>query len=245
VNTGTTKTRARALPMVALSLALHGAAWAAVARVRPAPARERIEVEVVRRERAAPPAEPPPARPRVAVARPEAVPARPLPAPIPEAPPPALASAQATPPPPGAPRALPKVGLSLGSTVSTGGFAVGVGNTVYGRAAERAADPASVRKYAGGVVAAARLSAQPKVLALPQIPYPPEARRAGVEGQVVLVLRVDALGAVRGVRVVDAPSPELARAAEEGARRFRFTPALLEGEPVETEIRFTYNFLLE
>jgi periplasmic protein TonB len=47
------------------------------------------------------------------------------------------------------------------------------------------------------------------------------------------------------VRVVDAPSAELARAAEEGARRFRFTPAILEGEPVETEIRFTYTFLLE
>ena len=28
-------------------------------------------------------------------------------------------------------------------------------------------------------------------------------------------------------------------------RGFRFTPALLEGEPVETEIRFTYTFLLE
>ena len=137
------------------------------------------------------------------------------------------------------------MGLSLGSTVSTGGFAVGVGNTVHGRASETAADPAGVRRYSGGVVAAARLSAQPKALDLPEIPYPPEARRAGVEGQVVLVLRLDAHGSVRTVRVVDAPSPDLARAAEEGARRFRFTPALLEGEPVETEIRFTYTFLLE
>jgi protein TonB len=169
--------------------------------------------------------------------------AAPAPAPVAE-PPPALASAPQT-PPPGAPRALPRVGLSLGSTVSTGGFAVGVGNTAYGRAGERAADPASVRPYTGGVVPAARLSAPPRPLETPAIPYPPEARRAGIEGQVVLVLRLDATGAVSSVSVVAAPSPELARAAADGARRFRFSPALAQGEPVATEIRFTYTFLLE
>jgi protein TonB len=122
---------------------------------------------------------------------------------------------------------------------------VGVGNTVHGRAGERAADPASVRPSTGAAVPAARLSAQPRPLDTPAIPYPPDARRDGVEGQVVLVLRLDAAGAVRAVRVISAPAPDLARAAEEGARRFRFSPALDEGEPVETEIRFTYTFLLE
>jgi protein TonB len=61
----------------------------------------------------------------------------------------------------------------------------------------------------------------------------------------VLVLRIDARGAVTAVRVLDAPSPALAEAARAGARRFRFTPALFEGAPIETEIRFTYTFLLE
>lgn len=247
MRTATNSKRSLALPMAALSLALHGAAWAAVARVRPAPVRERIELEVVRRDpppappRAPEPPRPPPPRPKLALVRP--LPAT-SPPPVAE-PPPALASAPQTPPPPGAPRPLPRVGISLGSTVSTGGFAVGVGNTAYGRAGERAADPASVRPYAGGTVAAARLTAQPRPLETPAIPYPPDARREGVEGQVVLVLRLDEAGAVRGVRVVSAPSPDLARAAEEGARRFRFTPALLDGAPVETEIRFTYTFLLE
>jgi protein TonB len=122
---------------------------------------------------------------------------------------------------------------------------VGVGNTAFGRADDRASEAASVRPASGGVVPAARLSAQPRPLEIPPIPYPAGARRAGVEGQVVLVLRLDPDGTVRGVRVVSGPSPELARAAEEGARRFRFTPALAGGEPVETEIRFTYTFLLE
>lgn len=233
-----------AIPMVALSVVLHGAAWAAVARVRPTPLRERIEIEVVHREPPAPRA----ARPeeRRAPPRPAAAPARQLPAPAPVAEtPPALASAAAEPLPAAAPRAIPKVGLSLGATVSSGGFAVGVGNTAYGRAEETAADPAGVRPYSGGVVPAARVSSQPRVLELPAIPYPADARRDGVEGQVTLLLRIDARGAVTAVRVVDAPAPALARAAEEGARRFRFAPALLHGEAVETEIRFTYTFLLE
>jgi protein TonB len=223
----------------ALSVALHGVAWGSISRPRPAPARERIEMEIVRRERAtAPqPAKAPPAPRRVAVAAP--VPVGP-----PREPPPALASAPAPAPGP-APRAIPKVGISLGSTVAGGGFAVGVGNTAYGRAEETAADPASVRPYSGGVVPPTRLSAQPRVVELPEIPYPADARRAGVEGRVVLLLRIDARGAVTAVRVVEAPAPSLAAAALDGARRFRFTPGLAEGEPVETEIRFTYTFLLE
>lgn len=232
------RVRSRAVPMVVLSLALHGAAWASISRVRPAPARERIELEVVRRER---PKAPPslPAQPEAKrAARREAAPARP--------PPPPLASARAVPPPaPDAPRPLPRVGLSLGSTVASGAFAVGVGNTLYRKAEEKAADPAAVRPYAGGAVPAARLSALPAPLELPRIEYPPDARKAGTEGRVVLVLRLDERGAVTGVRVLEAPSPSLAAAAAEGARRFRFSPGLADGEPVATEIRFTYTFYLE
>jgi protein TonB len=248
VSTHSTRPRPVAT-VVAVSVALHGAAFAAVSQMPPPPERERIEIEVVRRAR---PVEPPPraepapeaeaplpARRAVALAARPATPAEP-----PPSSPPSLAPAAEAAPSP-APRALPRVGVSLASTVAAGGFAVGVGNTAYGRAAETAAAPESVRRGAGAVVAAARLSAQPKVIDLPEIEYPADARRSGVEGQVVLVLRIDAQGAVAGVRVVDAPTPELAEAARTGARRFRFSPALLDGEPVETEIRFTYTFLLE
>jgi protein TonB len=257
VSTGTKRTRVAAT--IALSIALHGGAWAAAARIPPARARERIELEVVRHPRpvAAAPAPPPAAEPRperaasrpaprpvVAMARPAPPSRAPAPGPT-AAPPPPLASVPQTPPEPGAARALPRIGLSLGSTVASGGFAIGVGNTAYGRAGETAADPASVRRSSGGVVPAARVSAQPRPLELPRIEYPRDARKDGVEGQVVLVLHIDARGAVVAVRVVDAPSPSLAAAAAEGARRFRFSPALADGEAVETEIRFTYTFLLE
>ncbi len=131
--------------------------------------------------------------------------------------------------------------MSLSSTATAGAFAVGVGNTLYGRASETAADPASVRPYAGPK----RPSAQPRPLELPDIAYPPEARRAGVEGKVVLLLRIDAGGRVVSASVLAGPGAGLGEAAREGALGFRFSPAVLDGEPVETEIRFTYTFLLE
>jgi protein TonB len=249
--TATTRPSWRVGGMVALSLLLHGAAFASLAKVRRAPVRERIAIEVVRHEAprpavAPPPAPPPPPPPPRRAERRVA-----LPSPTPPAP--ALASppspAAPTPAPPEAPRtapALPRVGISLGSTVASGGFAVAVGNTAYGKAGEIAPDPATVRPAAaGGTVAAARLSAQPKPIELPRIDYPAEARKAGTEGRVVLVLGIDAQGRVVAVRVLEAPSPSLAGAALEGARRFRFAPALLEGAPVATEIRFTYSFQLE
>jgi periplasmic protein TonB len=236
--TGGTRAALRVGGMVALSLALHGAAAASMAQLRRPPARERIEIEVVRRE---PPRPPPQALPAPS---PKAPPARAASRQValakPPPPPPALASAPPQPEP--AARPIPRVGLSLGSTVSTGGFAVGVGNTLHGKAEETAADPAAVPPY---TVAAARLSAQPRPIDLPRIAYPPGARKAGTEGRVLLVLGIDAQGKVTSVRVLEAPSPSLAEAALEGARKFRFAPALLEGAPVATEIRFTYTFLLE
>jgi protein TonB len=243
--TGNARAGWRVAGIVLLSLAVHGAAFAALARGRRAAVRAQVAIEVVRRE---PPRRPaalpaPAPAPRPAGRRP--APAKRLPVrPEPVAPPPpALASAPRE--APSAPRPIPRVGISLGSTVSSGAFAAGVGNTASGKAEGIAADPATVRPYSGGAVPAARLSAQPRPIELPRIAYPPDARRDGTEGTVLLLLGVDAWGRVTSVRVVQAASPSLAAAAQEGARRFRFTPALLDGAPVPTEIRFTYAFLLE
>jgi protein TonB len=90
-----------------------------------------------------------------------------------------------------------------------------------------------------------RISAQPRVLEHPEISYPAQARRAGVAGPVVLLLHLDRDGRVVGARVVSEPGAGLGEAARVAALRFRFSPALLEGAPVETEIRFTYTFVLE
>jgi protein TonB len=131
--------------------------------------------------------------------------------------------------------------VSLSSTTTAGGFAVGAGNTLLGRAAEIASDPGT----AEGTEPGSRASAQPRLLERPEIPYPAQARRAGAKGRVLLLLRIDAAGRVAAARVIADPGAGLGEAARTAALRFRFAPALLEGEPVETEIRFTYSFVLE
>jgi protein TonB len=138
------------------------------------------------------------------------------------------------------------VGVSLGSTTSGGTFAVGVGNTLYGKAGEVAADPERVKPYAAeGTAPPRRASAQPKLLRLVEPEYPPAARKAGVEGPVVLLLRLDARGRVVAARVVSEPGTGTGEAARAALLASAFSPALLEGEAVETELRFTYNFVLE
>ena len=227
---------------VAGSVVLHAGGIALAARL-PAPAvgaQRPVEVafEVVEPAPAAPPPvpEPPPPAPRPVAVRP------PSPAEPPPPPPPSN-----EPPPPQAPpaRAVPRVGISLGSTATGGGFAVGVGNTLYGKAREVAADPSEVKPYAAPSAPPARLSARPRLLAQPEVPYPPEARKAGVEGKVILALVIAPDGGVAGARVLSEPGSGLGEAARQAALHFRFSPALLEGQAVETEIRFTYTFILE
>ncbi len=240
--------RGHAAALVATALVsalLHGAAFAAAARLGPPPAPPRaLELDVEIAEAPPPPPPPPPApaepipppRPRVAAVR------RP-PAPPPDAPPPPNEE-----PPPEAPRprAAPRVGVSLSSTTQAGTFAVGVGSTLHGKAPDEAVAPEDVKPYAAERYApTTSLSAQPRPLDLPPIAYPPAARKAAVEGRVVLLLRVDAAGHVASARVVEEPGAGLGEAARAGALRFRFAPAMEAGEPVATEIRFTYTFVLE
>ncbi|MFT3913457.1 MAG: TonB family protein [Anaeromyxobacteraceae bacterium] len=241
----TSTPRKRILALAAVgSLALHagGIALAAhlpppVAEVRPPPVEVAFEVADPPPPAAPPKAEPPPPAP---APRPVMVKA---PAPV-EPPPPPPSS---EPPPPEQPkaRAVPRVGITLGSTATGGGFAVGVGNTLYGKASTTAADPASVKPYAGPSTPPARLSAQPRLVGRPEVPYPPDARKAGVEGRVLLLLRIAADGRVAAATVLADPGAGLGEAARAAALAFRFTPALVEGEAVETELRFTYTFVLE
>ncbi|MBI5067056.1 MAG: TonB family protein [Deltaproteobacteria bacterium] len=230
---------------VAISLALHGGLVLALRSVRGAEvARDRaVEVEII--ERPAPPPPAPPAEPprrtpeRVAVARP-----RP--------PPPTLAPPPPNqPPPPDAPpptRAPVRVGVSLSATATSGGVAAPVGNTLYGKAPEVAPDPAEVKPYrAERYLPPAEVSVAPRTVSceVPQAEYPAEARAAGLQGDVRVKLLVDAEGRVREARALADPGKGLAAAAESAARRHcRFRPAQKDGQPVATEIVFTFRFEL-
>lgn len=260
---GANHNRAPVAIALAVSLGLHLGLYALLGD-DPPPKKvvESVEFEIV--ERTPPPAAPEP--------EPEPEPA-PEPEPPPPPPPPKVAEVtprpppQVTPPPnlpppnvpppnePPPPDAKPapiKIGISLSSTTEGGDFAVGTGNTLYGKADTKAADPNEVRPYAPGpevkkapFVPASRVSKQPAVRREAKAAYTAVARREGVEGVVILRVKIDENGKVVDVKVVKGIGYGLDEAAAEAMWKYLFAPASVDGQAVGTEISFKMNFLLE
>jgi protein TonB len=87
---------------------------------------------------------------------------------------------------------------------------------------------------------------QPKNGPPPAPPYPLEARKAGVEGPVVLQVFIDKKGRVRRTRVIKSPSDVLAEAAKSAMAKVLWTPPLDKtGKPVDTVIVWTYRYVLD
>ncbi len=75
--------------------------------------------------------------------------------------------------------------------------------------------------------------------------YPPAALDARAQGEVVVDLLLDPVADVRQVRVVSAPSPDLADAAAVCLRQGRFTPSRLGKYAVWSWLRVTVAFRLD
>ena len=73
--------------------------------------------------------------------------------------------------------------------------------------------------------------------------YPGIARTARVQGVVILEAVLDAQGGVESVRVLRS-IPLLDQAAVDAVLQWRFTPALLNGQPVPVVMTVTVNFTL-
>jgi TonB family protein len=73
--------------------------------------------------------------------------------------------------------------------------------------------------------------------------YPADALAAGVQGVIILEALIDQSGAVRRARVLRS-IPALDHAAADAVRQWRFTPTLLNGEPVPVMMTVTVNFSL-
>jgi TonB family protein len=85
---------------------------------------------------------------------------------------------------------------------------------------------------------------QGKAISKPAPPYPPAAKAAGVQGQVVVEIVVDESGRVSSAQAISG-HPLLRAAAEEAATQARFTPTLISGQPVKVSGFLTYNFVLQ
>jgi periplasmic protein TonB len=73
--------------------------------------------------------------------------------------------------------------------------------------------------------------------------YPPLARSARLQGQVVLQAVISRQGGIENLRVLSG-HPMLVPAAIEAVRQWRYRPYILNNEPVEVETQITVNFSL-
>lgn len=250
------------------ALAMHAAAGvgASNAPVRKPPVR--VEMAMVKKVKPPPPP-PPPEEAKPEPPKPKEPPPKKLakaPAPVePPAPPPPNSTPPAEPPK----KPVPILsGISLESTVNgPSNFQVAVGNTLYDDPNKNKAKPGDVQKYSapayrpapaaqtGGTgmdkgvfkpVPKFQISTEPEVLREVKAPYPPDAKRDGIEGVVELRVELWQDGTVRTVKVVRPLHPSLDQAALDAMKKFTFKPATVDGQPVQYIIpRYSFRFELQ
>jgi TonB family protein len=74
--------------------------------------------------------------------------------------------------------------------------------------------------------------------------YPPDARRAGVQGTVLLRAVVSTAGTVTDVQYLSGPD-SLSQAAEDAVRWWKYEPYLVNDEPMTVETTVAVNFRLK
>jgi protein TonB len=73
--------------------------------------------------------------------------------------------------------------------------------------------------------------------------YPPLARQARIQGQVLLQAEISKEGTIQNLQLISG-HPMLAPAAIEAVKQWRYKPYLLNGEPVAVETQVVVNFSL-
>lgn len=76
----------------------------------------------------------------------------------------------------------------------------------------------------------------PKAVELVSPEYPPTLKQRGTEGNVVVAFTVDTQGRVQDVEVREATNDEFEAAAVAAVSKWRFTPALRDGQPVAVHL---------
>lgn len=189
-----------------------------------------------------PPTEPPPPPPTAAPPPPKPEPKQAL-KPNPE------------PPRPTPPKEVPlQAGIDAASTVANGdGPAMQVGNTQMGAPEKVARAPVTERAPPAPPTSAPVLIGPPVVVEAKIIGKPPtsnddytlDARDAGIEGEVIIIVTLDEKGTVVDARVAKPLGYGLDEKALALARKYRFSPKMVNGAPTRTTYRIPIKFALE
>ena len=131
------------------------------------------------------------------------------------------------------------------TTAAGNGPVVPFGNTLQVRPTGRAAEP-SAQKPVAPPAQVYEVTKMPLPQGRCAGAYTEEAKKAGIEGKVILDLVVDETGAVRDVVVVQGLPQGLTEAAIAAAKSCRFTPGERGGKPVPVRVRgFKVSFYLD
>lgn len=140
--------------------------------------------------------------------------------------------------------------------VASAGFGSAVGSMGDGHAPGGAADP---KVTVGGFQKAAPATPSPaeshpvapaadfqsvEILSKPNPVYTDEARRLGIQGEVMLSVIFQANGALRVISVVKSLGHGLDQAAQQAAMQIRFKPAQRSGQPVDFPANLRIQFRL-
>lgn len=88
----------------------------------------------------------------------------------------------------------------------------------------------------------ADLEKRPEPLSQVAPAYPPELRKARIEGVVTLVFLLSEQGRVEDARVENSSRPEFEKPALEAIKKWRFRPGEKDGQPVRTFVRIPMRF---
>ncbi len=86
------------------------------------------------------------------------------------------------------------------------------------------------------------LTDPPRPIRRPQPLYPPELRRAGIEGSVIVMFVVRSDGSVSNIEIQRASHPAFAESVIKTMRKWRFAPGEKDGKAVHTRVRQAIPF---
>jgi len=138
------------------------------------------------------------------------------------------------------PSPAPLPDLAVGDASSVGDF----GGIVGGNDGFVAPPPPPVPQPITAPVRVSELVHQPRKIVDTRPVYPELARQSRLQGTVILEAILDRNGRIDRVRVIRSV-PLLDAAAMEAVRQWRYTPTVLNGQPVQVLMTITINFQLQ
>ena len=154
-----------------------------------------------------------------------------------EPPPPPIEPDEPPPAPPEPQLAEAPIPVSLSADLDV---AVGSGGALAGFGEVRALAAAEAEQPDAFDVT--ELEKRPEAVSQVAPAYPPELRKARIEGTVTLMFVLNEEGRVEEARVENSSRPEFEKPALDAIRKWRFQPGMKEGQPVRTFIRVPMRF---